>query len=76
MKRFIRPNKGLSSFLLLSGDPSPCSAFGSSMTSFALTVWSYQQHGSALSTALLAVSSYGPLCAAEPVCRRAERPLG
>lgn len=59
MKRFIRPDKGLSSFLLLWGTQS-CSAFGSSMTSFALTVWSYQQHGSALSTALLAVCSYAP----------------
>lgn len=59
MKRFICPDKGLSSFLLLWGTQS-CSAFGSSMTSFALTVWSYQQHGSALSTALLAVCSYAP----------------
>lgn len=36
------------------------SALGSSMTSFALVVWSYQQQGSALKTALLTVCSYAP----------------
>lgn len=36
------------------------SALGSSMTSFALIIWSYQQQGSALSTALLSVCSYLP----------------
>lgn len=36
------------------------SALGSSMTSFALILWSYQQHGSALTTALLSVCSYAP----------------
>lgn len=36
------------------------SGLGSSMTSFALVVWSYQQKGSALSTSLLAVCSYMP----------------
>ena len=36
------------------------SALGSSMTSFALIVWSYQQQGSALTTALLSVCSYAP----------------
>jgi DHA3 family macrolide efflux protein-like MFS transporter len=36
------------------------SALGSSMTGFALVVWSYQQQGSALASALLAVSSYAP----------------
>lgn len=36
------------------------SALGSSMTSFALIIWSYQQEGSALSTALLSVCSYLP----------------
>lgn len=36
------------------------SSLGSSMTSFALVVWSYQQEGSALRTALLTVCSYAP----------------
>ena len=36
------------------------STLGSSMTSFALIVWAYQQEGSALSSALLAVCSYAP----------------
>jgi MFS transporter, DHA3 family, macrolide efflux protein len=36
------------------------SALGSSMTNFALIVWSYQQHGSALITALLSICSYAP----------------
>lgn len=36
------------------------SALGSSMTNFALILWSYQQQGSALTTALLSVCSYAP----------------
>jgi len=36
------------------------SSLGSSMTSFALIVWSYEQQGSALVTALLAICSYAP----------------
>lgn len=36
------------------------SSLGSAMTSFALIVWSYQQEGSALSTALLSVCTYAP----------------
>ena len=36
------------------------SGFGSSMTSFALIIWSYEQRGSALSTALLSICSYAP----------------
>lgn len=36
------------------------SALGSAMTNFALVIWSYQQTGSALSTALLSICSYGP----------------
>lgn len=36
------------------------STLGSSMTSYALIVWSYQQKGSALGTALLSVCSYAP----------------
>ena len=36
------------------------STLGSSMTSFALVLWSYQAQGSALTTALLSVCSYAP----------------
>jgi MFS transporter, DHA3 family, macrolide efflux protein len=36
------------------------SQLGSSMTNFALVIWSYQQQGSALSTSLLTVCSYAP----------------
>ena len=56
MKNFI---KELKSFLILWSTQS-FSALGSSMTSFALIIWSYQQQGSALSTALLSVCSYVP----------------
>ena len=60
MKRFslsaLREMKG---FLALWGTQS-LSALGSGMTNFALILWSYQQEGSALTTALLAVCSYAP----------------
>lgn len=36
------------------------SGLGSAMTSYALVLWSYEQEGSALVTALLMVSSYAP----------------
>ncbi len=36
------------------------SALGSAMTSFALVIWSFQQEGSALRTALLTICSYAP----------------
>ncbi|GAB6110059.1 MFS transporter [Fusibacter bizertensis] len=49
----------LRSFLLLWITQS-LSALGSSMTNFALVIWSYQQHGSALATSLLAICSYAP----------------
>lgn len=49
----------LYSFLILWSTQS-FSALGSSMTSFALIIWSYQQQGSALTTALLSVCSYAP----------------
>ncbi|MCI8304314.1 MAG: MFS transporter [Lawsonibacter sp.] len=39
------------------------STMGSSMTAFALVLWSYQAHGSALTTALLSVCSYAPYVA-------------
>ncbi|MGN0991253.1 MAG: MFS transporter [Candidatus Ventricola sp.] len=51
--------KALRSFLILFATQS-FSALGSSMTSFALVVWSFQQQGSALRTALLTVCSYAP----------------
>ncbi len=51
--------RGLRSFIPLWATQS-LSTFGSSMTSYALIIWSYQQMGSALSTALLSVCSYAP----------------
>lgn len=36
------------------------SALGSAMTAYALVIWSYQQNGSALMTAMLMVCSYAP----------------
>ena len=51
--------KDLNSFLILWITQS-LSALGSSMTNFALIIWSYQQHGSALITAMLSVCSYVP----------------
>lgn len=51
--------KELHDFLLLWLTQS-LSGLGSAMTSYALVVWSYQQEGSALSTALLSVCSYAP----------------
>jgi len=46
-------------FLTLWGTQS-LSALGSAMTSYALVIWSYEQLGSALSTALLTICSYAP----------------
>lgn len=51
--------KELKHFLILWSTQS-LSTLGSSMTSFALIIWSYQEQGSALTTALLSVSSYVP----------------
>ena len=51
--------KELRDFLLLWLTQS-LSGLGSAMTSYALIVWSYQQEGSALSTALLSICSYAP----------------
>lgn len=36
------------------------SSLGSGMTSFALVIWSYQQYGSALQTAMIAICAYTP----------------
>jgi DHA3 family macrolide efflux protein-like MFS transporter len=56
LKSFV---KELHSFLILWLTQS-FSALGSSITSFALIIWSYQERGSALTTALLSVCSYAP----------------
>lgn len=57
--RFHTLFAGLSPFLILWSTQS-LSALGSSMTSFALIIWSYSQKGSALTTALLSICSYAP----------------
>lgn len=54
--------KELHSFLILWSTQS-LSLLGSSMTSFALILWTYQEKGSALTTALLSVCSYAPYIA-------------
>ena len=51
--------KELHSFLILWSTQS-LSLLGSSMTNFALVMWTYQEKGSALTTALLSVCSYAP----------------
>ncbi len=51
--------KDLRNFLIL-WSTQAFSTLGSSMTNFALVIWSYQQSGSAMSTALLSVCSYAP----------------
>ena len=53
---------GLRPFLVLWSTQS-LSTLGSSMTAFALVLWSYQARGSALTTALLSVCSYAPYVA-------------
>lgn len=59
MKKYITTCKELRSFLILWSTQS-FSTLGSAMTSFALIIWSYQQEGSALTTALLSVCTYAP----------------
>lgn len=59
MKKHFSSLKGLKTFLIVWSTQN-LSLLGSSMTSFALVIWSYQQHGSALTTALLSVCSYTP----------------
>ena len=53
------PSRSLRPFLILWSTQS-LSTLGSSMTAFALVLWSYQARGSALTTALLSVCSYAP----------------
>ena len=59
MRDINRVLKELRNFLILWSTQS-FSALGSSMTNFALVVWSYQEKGSALTTALLSICSYAP----------------
>lgn len=59
MKKLNTIIRELHSFLILWVTQS-LSSLGSSMTNFALIIWSYQEQGSALSTALLSVCSYAP----------------
>ena len=47
-------------YLLILWSTQALSQLGSSMTGFALVLWSYSQYGSALTTALLTVCSYAP----------------
>ena len=59
MKQFFMSFQGLGPFLTLWSTQS-LSSLGSSMTSVALIIWSYQQQGSALTTSLFSVCSYAP----------------
>ena len=59
MRNFKNTANELRLFLILWTTQS-FSELGSAMTNFALVIWSYQQHGSALVTSLLAISSYAP----------------
>ena len=62
LKQPFPPLAGLKTFLIVWSTQN-LSTLGSAMTSFALVVWSYQQQGSALTTALLSVCSYVPYVA-------------
>ncbi len=57
INKFTKLFEGLHTFLILWATQG-LSALGSSMTSYALVIWSYEQHGSALASALLTVCSY------------------
>lgn len=57
--KYMNMLRNMRSFLVLSVTQG-FSALGSGMTNYALIVWSYQQEGSALVTALLTVCSYAP----------------
>ncbi|PXX77330.1 MFS transporter [Dielma fastidiosa] len=59
MKNFKQIIKQLHTFLLLWSTQS-FSSLGSSMTGFALILWSYEQHGSALLTSFLSICTYAP----------------
>jgi MFS family permease len=59
MNSFVTTLREMRGFLIL-WLTQALSSLGSSMTAFALVVWSYQAEGSALTTALLSVCSYAP----------------
>ena len=59
INKFRKLFEGLHTFLILWATQG-LSALGSSMTSYALVIWSYEQHGSAFASALLTVCSYAP----------------
>lgn len=59
MKFHNRFLSGMHAFVLLWATQG-LSSLGSSMTSYTLVVWAYEQTGSALSTALLTICSYAP----------------
>ncbi len=59
MKKFFNALYEMRTFLILWLSQS-FSALGSSMTAYALVIWSYHQNGSALGTSLLMVCSYAP----------------
>ncbi len=59
MREMNNPFKELKTFLILWSTQS-LSQLGSAMTNFALTIWLYEETGSALQTALLSVCSYAP----------------
>ncbi len=59
MKSFMMTLREMRMFLIL-WLTQAFSGLGSAMTSYALVLWSYEEHGSALVTALLMVSSYVP----------------
>lgn len=64
---FFESLRELRTFLLLFTTQA-LSSLGSAMTSYALVIWAYQQSGSALSTALLTVSSYAPYVVFSLLC--------
>ncbi|MBC8536012.1 MFS transporter [Feifania hominis] len=57
--RALKPRSGFPAFVILWATQA-LSTLGSSMTGFALVIWSYRQQGSALTTALLSVCTYAP----------------
>lgn len=59
MKKFFNALYDMRIFLIFWLSQS-FSSLGSSMTAYALVIWSYNQNGSALGTALLMVCSYAP----------------
>ena len=59
MKNGLSTLRDMRAFLVLSVTQG-FSGLGSAMTNYALILWSYQQEGSALVTALLTVCSYAP----------------